>query len=153
MTTNAYNTMLREFANFANSMERRFGPYDYARNGGSNGNGNGKPAEYVSNLPLDVWVDENAITIQAYLPGVKPEDVEVTVENEELTIHGRFPQASADAKFVKRELFHGTFERRLTINVPVNVDGISAVYDNGVLTLSVPKAEEVKPKQIKVVAK
>lgn len=154
MTTN-YNTMLREFANFANTMDRAFSSYDYTRNGGSNrvANGNGKPAELVTTLPLDVTADENAFTLTAYLPGVKPEDVEITMEGEELTIRGRFPQVNAEAKFVKRELFHGAFERRLSINVPVNVEGIQAVYENGVLTLTVPKAEAVKPKQIKVLAK
>jgi HSP20 family protein len=153
--SNNYNTMLREFANFANTFERAFSPYDYTRNGGSNRapNGNGKPAEYATALPLDVTADENAFTLTAYLPGVKPEEVEITMEGEELTIRGRFPEVKEEAKFVKRELFHGAFERRLTINVPVNVEGIQAVYENGVLTLTVPKAEAVKPKQIKVQAK
>jgi HSP20 family protein len=155
MKTNTYNTVAREFANFANALDRMFAPYDYARSGGSasNGSGNSKPAEFTATLPLDVWADENAFTFQAYLPGVKPDEVEITMEGEELRIRGRFPASQENVKFARRELFHGAFERRLTINVPVNVDGITAVYENGVLTLTVPKAEEVKPKQIKVVAK
>ena len=55
--------------------------------------------------------------------------------------------------FVKSELFHGEFERRLSFNVPVDVDGIEALFENGVLTLTVPKAEEIRPKQIKVQVK
>ena len=153
MTTYRYNANLRDFANFANVVDRMFAPYDYARNGGNTGNGDGKPAEFKATLPLDVWSDENAFTIQAYLPGVNPEDVEITTEGEELTIRGHFPALDGEIKFVKRELFRGAFERRLTINVPVNVEGIQAEYSNGVLTLTVPKAEEVKPKQIKVVAR
>ena len=148
MSTYRYNTT-RDLANFAQAMNRVFAPYDYARNGGSADKAN----EYKVGLPVDVWADENSFTIQAYLPGVNPEDVEITMEGEELTIRGRFPKVGEETKFVKRELFHGDFERRLTINVPVNVEGINAEYSNGVLTLTVPKAEEVKPKQIKVVAK
>src|SRR5262245_12828103 len=114
MKTHVYNPMLREFANFA----RVFGSYDYARNGGSNGGsaGNGQPTTFAASLPLDVWADDNAFTIQAYLPGVKPEEVEITMEGEELTIRGQFPKSQENVKFARRELFHGTFERRLTIN-------------------------------------
>jgi HSP20 family protein len=153
MKTKTYNPAAREFANFANAVDRMFTPYDYARSGGSASNGNGKPTEFTATLPLDVWADEHAFTLQAYLPGVKPDEVEITMEGEELRIRGRFPQSQEGIKFARRELFHGAFERRLTINVPVNVDDITAVYENGVLTLTVPKAEEVKPKQIKIVAK
>ena len=148
MSTYRYNTA-RDLADFVQTMNRVFAPYDYARSGGSNG----QASVSKVGLPVDVWADENSFTLQAYLPGVNPEDVEITMEGEELTIRGRFPQVSEEAKFVKRELFHGEFERRLTINVPVNVEAINAEYSNGVLTLTVPKAEEIKPKQIKVVAK
>jgi HSP20 family protein len=153
MNANRYNSTLRDFANFANVMNRMAAPYDYARNGGSNGNGNGARAEFKASLPLDVWADENAFYLQAYLPSVNPEEVEITFEGEELTIRGHFPTPNGEAKFVKRELFHGAFERRLTINVPVDGEKIQAEYSNGVLTLTIPKAEAVKPKQIKVVAK
>lgn len=155
MNTNRYNTLLREFANAANRLDRTFTPYDYTRSGGSaeSGQSNGKAASLKAGLPLDVWVDENGFTIQAYLPGVNPADVEITMEGEELTIRGQFPMPTGEAKFVRRELFRGPFERRLTITVPVDVEHIHAEYSNGLLTLIVPKAEEVKPKQIKVVAK
>jgi HSP20 family protein len=155
MNRNHY-TMLRDFTNFANAVNRLVTPYDYARNGGSlaNGhNGNGQSVEFKAGLPLDVWTDESAFYLQAYLPGVNPDEVEITFAGEELTIRGRFPAPTDETKFIKRELFHGAFERRLTINTPVNAEGIQAEYSNGVLTLTVPKAEEVRPKQIKVVAK
>lgn len=148
-----YNTMLRDFANFANAANRAFSAYDYAQNGGSDSNGVRKAAEWSAHLPVDIAATENEFVITAYLPGVQPEAVEITMENDELTIRGQFPKSSEETKWLKRELFHGAFERRLAINVPVNVDGISAEFSNGVLTLTVPKAEEVKPKQIKVLAK
>lgn len=148
MNTRTYNTLLR---NFANTGARMAVQYDYARNGGSASNG--KPVDFTASLPLDIWADENAFVIQAYLPGVKAEDVEITMEGEELTIRGQFPQAQENVKFTKRELFHGAFARRLNVSVPVDAEGITAAYENGVLTLTLPKAEEAKPKQIKVMAK
>lgn len=151
MKTHTYNKGARDFANFAQAVDRLFAPYDYARNGGSQSNG--KVAEFKASLPLDVWADEDSFTIQAYLPGVNPEEVEVMMEGEELTIRGRFPAPASEVQFLKRELFHGSFERRLNITVPVNSEAIQAEYSNGVLTLRVPKAEEIKPKQIKVIAK
>ena len=87
------------------------------------------------------------------MPGVKAEDLEIVFEGEELTVRGKFQPVPEEVSFLKQELFHGAFERRLTFNVPVNADAIEAAFENGVLTLRVPKAEVVKPKQIKVQVK
>jgi HSP20 family protein len=173
MRTTVYRNPAREFVNFANAMNRAFGAelagYDFARNGGHNGQNS--QAVNTMRLPVDVWAEEGAFVITAYVPGVDPEAVEITMEGEELTIRGAFPalpqatpapQAEGESgeaqetkapEFLKRELFRGAFERRMTINVPVDVDNIAATYEQGVLTLRVPKAEAVRPKQIKVVAK
>ncbi|MEZ4870437.1 MAG: Hsp20/alpha crystallin family protein [Caldilineaceae bacterium] len=154
MRSNPYNSAVRDFANFANTMNRAFGnnwSYDYVRNGGSN-QSNGEQNVAKLRLPVDVWAKDEAYIITAYLPGVQPDAVEITLEGEELTIRGAFPKVE-DAQFIKQELYRGAFERRLTFNVPVDADGIEAVYANGLLTLTVPKAEAVRPKQIKVVAK
>lgn len=181
MRTKVYANPVRDFATFANAMNRAFNSefnnYDFARNGGHSGsnsgsqsNGNGQTTKM--RLPIDVWAQDNAFVITAYVPGVDPEAVEITMEGEELTIRGNFPalpevkavqnegeegeektEQASGPEFIKRELFRGAFERRLTINVPVDVDNIEATYENGLLTLNVPKAEAVRPKQIKVVAK
>ena len=163
MRNQSYNTMLREFATMANAMNRAFErPYDYARNGGHNGvngtkqaNGaaeaNGANTAAKLRLPLDVVATEEAFVLTAYLPGVNPEQVEITFEGEELSIRGEFPQTQGE--LLKRELYHGPFERRLTFHVPVNADAIEANYEQGVLTLRIPKAEVARPKQIKVVAR
>mgnify|MGYP000971253345 CR=1 FL=1 len=156
MLTRNYNDFVREFVTVADAMNRAIDgrPYDYARNGGSAEAGNTTAApQRVSRLPIDAYATEDAFVLSAYLPGVNPENVEITFEGEELTIRGQFPQPSQDAQFIKQELYHGSFERRLNFNVPVNADAIEATYENGLLTLVVPKAEAVKPKQIKVVAK
>jgi HSP20 family protein len=147
MRTRLDSNDLRAYAAAANAFNRGFGrfghPYDYASNGGSNGEGKYR-------LPVDIWTSDNAYHISAYLPGVAAEDVEITFENDILTIRGELPSVEEEQEFVRRELFHGAFERTLTFNVPVNSDAIEATFQNGVLTLSVPKADEVLPKQIKI---
>lgn len=151
MSIRTYNGMVRDFVNMADAMNRSFA-YDYARNGGSaNGGANGHARKTM--LPINAWADENTYMVQAYLPGVNPEAVEITFEGDELTIRGEFPSLGEEVKFLKRELYSGAFERKLTFNVPIDVEKIEAVFENGALTLSIPKAEEAKPKQIKIVAK
>ena len=154
MKTMTYNDLVRDFVSVADAMNRAFDgrPYDYARNGGSN-EGRNDTAERMARLPLDAHVTDGAYVLSAYLPGVKADDVQITFEGEELAIRGKFQPSAEGVSFLKRELYHGSFERRLTFNVPIDPDGIEAVFENGVLTLSVPKAEAVKPKQIKVQAK
>lgn len=151
MRTVTYNDMVRDFVSMSDAMNRVLGsrPYDYARNGGSTGSA----AERPMRLPLDAYATDEAFILVAYAPGVKAEELEITFEGEELTVRGKFGPAPAEVSFLKQELFHGGFERRLTFNVPVDADAIEATIENGVLTLRVPKAEAVKPKQIKVQAK
>ena len=151
MTVKTYNSVVRDFVNMADAMKRvrSAQAYDYANNGGHNG----QAGERVMRLPLDVQANENAFHIKAYLPGINPDDVEITFEGEELTISGSYPASDEEVEYVKHELFEGKFARTLTFNLPVDVDGIEATFDNGVLFLSVPKAEEVLPKRIAVHAK
>lgn len=150
MRTNSYNQMVRDFVNMTDAMNRAASgrTYDYARNGGHNGE-----ATHVARLPIDAYSTDEAFVLNAYVPGVNPEDVEITFEGEELTIRGTFQALPEEVNFIKRELYHGSFERKLNFNVPVNADAIEATYSNGVLSLRVPKAEEIKPKQIKVQVK
>jgi HSP20 family protein len=160
---NTLNSLADDAATLSNVMNRFFNnvAYEYSRNGGSNGGsqieengGESQPsAERDILLPLDVWTTAEQYQIAAYLPGINPEDVEITFEGEELTIRGKMPAAPEGADFVKRELFHGGFARRVTFGVPVNADAIEANFHNGLLTLTVPKAEAVKPKQIKIQTK
>jgi HSP20 family protein len=84
---------------------------------------------------------------------VNPEDVEITFEGDELLIRGKLPTPPEGVEFMKHELYHGAFARRLSFNVPVDADRIEAHFQNGLLTLAVPKAEAIKPKQIKIQTK
>ena len=103
----------------------------------------------VWSLALDVAEKEDAYVVKASVPGVNPEDVEVTLTDNVLTIKG---ETKADRE-VKEENYHlrerrfGQFMRSVTLPLPVNADQIEAVNENGVLTLTLPKAEAVKPKK------
>ena len=153
MRVRTYNTndFARNFAGMTEAMGRAWesGAYDYAQAGGHNGEA---PAR-TRRLPLNAWVDGENFVLQAYLPGVNPDEVEITFEGEELAIRGAFPAVDEEREFIKRELYTGAFERRLTFNVPVEVDAIEALFENGLLTLTVPKAEAIRPKQIKIQTK
>ena len=158
MRIRTYNNLANEAA-LSNMMNRFFNnlAYEYGRSGGSNGlseNSEGwQPNEQETLLPIDVWATPEAFQVNTYLPGINPEDVEITFEGEELTIRGKLPAAPEGADFIKRELYHGGFARRLSFNVPVDADHIEAHFHNGLLTLTIPKAEAVKPKQIKIQTK
>jgi HSP20 family protein len=107
----------------------------------------------VAQLPVDAYTTENEIVVTASVPGLKPEDVEIVIEGETLTIRGEMPGRLENADYLLSERFHGPFARKLQLNVPVDLNGVEASFENGILTLVLPKAEEVKPKVIKVKSK
>jgi HSP20 family protein len=107
----------------------------------------------VARLPIDAYSTDDAIIVSAAVPGVNPDDVEITVEGETLTIRGGIYSRIDNVNYIISERFDGAFSRTLQLNVPVDVDKIEASFENGILTLVLPKAEEVRPKVIKVKAK
>lgn len=109
--------------------------------------------ERVYRLPLDAYVTPNEIVVLASMPGIKPEDVEITIEGDTLTIKGERPAPLENVDYVMRERPYGKFQRILNINVPVDADKAEAKYENGLLTLTIPKAEAARPKTIQVVSK
>jgi HSP20 family protein len=154
MRIRTYNHLANDAATWNNVMNRFFNNLadEYSRSGGSNGESTQNDTQETL-LPIDVWATPEAFQVNAYLPGVNPEEVEITFEGEELLIRGTLPAAPEGTEFLKRELYHGSFVRRLNFNVPVDADKIEAHFHNGLLTLTVPKAEAVKPKQIKIQTK
>ena len=103
-------------------------------------------------LPLDVCETEHEFVIKAALPGVSPDDVEITVHGDTLTIRGE-SKAEEDKKGEQwhvRERRFGSFQRSVALATPVNSENAQASYDLGVLTLTLPKAESAKPRQIKI---
>ena len=112
-----------------------------------------EPREQVFRLPLDAYVTPNDIVITANMPGVKPEEVEITLEGDTLTIKSERPAPLANVDYALQECTYGKFQRTLNINIPVDADKAEAKFENGLLVLSIPKAEAVKPKTISVVSK
>ena len=102
--------------------------------------------------PVDIFEEADAIHIQAEVPGVRPEDVKISVEDNVLTVQGTKQQAAEkDAERVHRyERTYGSFERSFTLPSTVDAAKIKAGYENGVLTVNLPKAEQAKPRQIQV---
>jgi HSP20 family protein len=107
-------------------------------------------AEQVWRLPLDAYVTAEEIIVLANVPGVKPEDVEITIEGDTLTIRGERPAPIENVNYAMQERTFGKFQRTLNINIPVDANRAEARYDNGLLTLVIPKAEAAKPKVIQV---
>jgi len=108
--------------------------------------------EGIGQLPLDVVESDNDVVVKASVPGVKPEDLDITVVGDTLTIKGETKTQSKDEKvnFLLRERRWGVFQRSITLPVEVQADKARAEFEHGVLTLTLPKVEEIKPKQIKV---
>src|SRR5947209_1607497 len=103
-------------------------------------------------LPLDVSENENEFVIKASLPGVKPEDVQITVHGDTLIIQGesRGEEEKKGQRWHLRERRFGSFQRSLSLATPVNSDKAQASFEHGVLTLVLPKSEQAKPRQIKI---
>ena len=106
-------------------------------------------------LPLDMFETENDVVVQASVPGIKPEDIEVTVTGELLTIKGEFKTEEKIEKrnFTRQERRYGSFCRQVALPVGVDSNKAAANFENGILTLTLPKVEAVKPKTVRVVAK
>ncbi|KAA3657672.1 MAG: Hsp20/alpha crystallin family protein [Chloroflexi bacterium] len=103
-------------------------------------------------LALDVAESEEGFLVQASVAGVNPNDIEITLSDNVLTIKGELKSDENidDSQYHLRERRYGSFERSVTLSVPVNADAIDATYEHGVLSLTIPKAEEVKPKRIAI---
>jgi HSP20 family protein len=104
----------------------------------------------VWQLPIDAFVTNEALVLQMNIPGLNPGDVEVMLEGDTLTVRGEFKQTQEDGKYLLHERPTGKFERVLTVNTPIDHAKVEANFDNGVLTLTLPKAEAVKPRQIEI---
>ena len=101
---------------------------------------------------LDVYEDKDNFVVHTELPGLKREDIEVTLEDSVLVISGerKAEEKRNEGKIRRQERFYGKFQRALTLPAPVAADKVKAQYKDGVLTVTVPKAEEAKPRKIDV---
>jgi HSP20 family protein len=101
---------------------------------------------------VDIFETEHELVVKADIPEIDPKELDIRVENNILTIRGerKFESKVSQDKYLRVERAYGSFSRSFSLANTVNSEAIKADYQNGVLTLTVPKREEAKPKQIKV---
>jgi HSP20 family protein len=104
---------------------------------------------------IDLYQDDEQVVVRAALPGLKPDDVQISVTADMLTLRGEFKleNESKEVTYHLREQRYGAFERSLRLPTDVQTDKARAEFNNGVLTISLPKAEAVKPKLINIKAR
>jgi HSP20 family protein len=104
---------------------------------------------------VDLYEDKDSFIVKAELPGLKREDIEVSLHDGALTISGerKTEENVEDAETHRVERFYGRFHRAITLPKAVKADKVAAQYRDGVLTVTLPKSEEAKPKQIEVSVK
>ncbi len=140
---------LREMMTLRDAMDRLF-EESFVRPARGWGEG---VQERPSRLPLDVYTTPEEIVIVVSLPGLTPDEVDIHIEGDTLTIRGELRPPLENVEYLFQERLCGAFSRTLTLNVPVDADKAEAVFENGVLTLTLPKAEETRPRVIKVRSK
>jgi HSP20 family protein len=104
---------------------------------------------------IDLYQDDEQVVVRAALPGLKSDDVQISVTADMLTLRGEFKLENEpkDVTYHLREQRYGAFERSLRLPTDVQTDKAKAEFNNGVLTISLPKAEAVKPKLINIKAR
>lgn len=135
---------VREATNFQNSMERLFeeiwrNPDNEAR-------------DVSYSLPVDVYESDEAYTVVTALAGIDPDNIDISLHDNVLTISGEVSKVEVDESTKVRlsERHYGKFSRRIKLPNEVDGDQVNANYDNGVLTLALPKVPEAQPRSIPV---
>jgi HSP20 family protein len=137
----------RDLLNLQNEMTRLFNRATGDTPGGEPGWGAWVPS-------LDIHESPEAYTVYAELPGVKPDQVDVTVNEGTLAIRGerKFYEAQNEENFHRVERRFGSFQRTIALPQAVKADSIEASFKDGILTVTIPKAETAKPRRIEVKA-
>jgi HSP20 family protein len=106
-------------------------------------------------VPADVIETKDDVVVKMSAPGVKPEDIDIEVVGDRLTIKGetKSEEQFEDGSYVRKERRFGSFQRSFSLPASVASDKAKAEFENGVLTLTLPKSENTKPKSIKVTVK
>ena len=101
---------------------------------------------------VDIYEKQDAIVLKADLPDMKPDDIDIRIENNTLTLHGerKFEKEVKEENFHRIERSYGTFTRSFALPHTVTSEDIEANYKNGVLSITIPKKEESRPRQIKI---
>ena len=141
----------REMMTLREAMDRLFNdaftrPWYLTREGGST---------WSSSPAIDMYQTDNEVVVRAALPGIKADDVQINVNGDILTIKGesKHEEEKKDKSWHIREQSWGAFERSVALPTSVTADRANADFENGILTITLPKSEKVKPKTITVHAK
>lgn len=113
------------------------------------------PALRTEAPAVDIYQTDTDVVVKASLPGMKSEDVDISVTGDVITLKGEHKEEKEvkEEDYFRKEMRYGSFTRTLPIPVPVNVDKAEAEFENGVLTVRLPKTEESKPTSVKVKGK
>ena len=128
---------------FDDGLTRPFGRWPFAEDG-------------IRPLALDVYETDDELIIEAPLPGMKPEEVDISITGNILTIKGETKREEEEAvkgTYHCRERYFGAVQRTITLPVEVNADKAKAAFKEGMLKLTMPKVEEAKPKHIAIKTK
>lgn len=119
--------------------------------GGSSRQANGGPSEFM-NLPVDIRQSDSEFVIEASVPGFKPDEVEVTFDDGVLTLRGQRSERHEEqyGEYVRRERRQSSVYRQIGLPAEVRADEIGATFENGVLRITVPRAQKAQPKRIAV---
>src|SRR5579871_365818 len=115
-----------------------------------------QPREHVSSRVwspnVDVYEDAERIVIKADLPGMKQSDIDIEMNGDTLTIRGerKFEEETKRDNYVRIERQYGAFQRSFTIGIPIDLEQVRATYRNGILELTIPKADGARPKKVQV---
>jgi len=111
--------------------------------------------EGVWQPPVDIYEDEQSVVIKAEVPDVDQKDIEVRIENNTLTLKGERKHSSEIKKenYYRVERYFGQFQRSFSLPQSIDQDKVQATCDKGILTITLPKLDEVKPKQISIEVK
>ena len=105
--------------------------------------------------PMDIYQRPDALVVKVDLPGVKPEDVEITIQGNTLSVRGEVKQEEEvkGEDYLVQERRYGSFVRSVTLPEGLAPDKAEASFENGVLTITIPKAEEAKPRTVRIKTK
>lgn len=101
---------------------------------------------------MNIWANQDGAIVEVKLPGVNPEDIDISIEGQTVTIAGSHPQKAFDdgEKYLRRERRFGNFSRSFELPFTIEADKVEATFKNGILSIALPQAEADKPKKIAV---